>query len=175
MTIAVSERVALFVDGDIDTEDGFTVTLASGAELDLFVAGNVTFKGTTVLGDTNAPARMRLYSAGAGFTLEADATVGANVYAPNAVVQLASNFAMWGSFFAQSLQFSGSFAIHYDTSVLQIPGCSPPGSSCTTCNDCSGATPACRAGTCTGCLTTADCCAPLECDVSTGRCQPPLQ
>ena len=171
----VTGRAALFVGGDLNVDAGLKIVLAPGTELDLFVAGNVELQGTTSLGDVNAPARMRLYVGGGTVTLSANATVGANVYAPAADVQLASSFEMWGALFAQSLQFSGDFTIHYDTSVLQEPGCVQPGSPCQTCNDCAGATPACKGGTCTGCATDADCCAPLQCDTQTGRCQLPIE
>jgi len=171
----VTGRVALFVGGDMNVDGGLKIVLAAGTELDLFVAGNVELQGTTSLGDVNAPARMRLYVGGGTVTLSANATVGANVYAPSADVQLASNFEMWGALFAQSLQFSGDFTIHYDTSVLQQPGCTPPGTPCKTCDDCAGATPACSGGTCTACGSNADCCAPLECDTQTGRCELPIE
>ncbi|HEY3821528.1 MAG TPA: hypothetical protein VGL81_30385 [Polyangiaceae bacterium] len=171
----VTGRAALFVAGDLDVDGGLKVVLSPGTELDLFVAGNVELQGTTSLGDVDAPARMRLYVGGNTVTLSANATVGANVYAPSADVQLASSFEMWGAVFAQSLQFSGDFTIHYDTSVLDEPGCAPPGSPCKTCDDCAGATPACKAGTCTACLTDADCCAPLQCNSGTGRCQLPIE
>jgi hypothetical protein len=171
----VTGRVALFVDGDLNVNAGFKIVLAPGTELDLFVAGNVGLQGTTSLGDVNAPARMRLYVGGGTVTLSANATVGANVYAPGADVQLASSFEMWGALFAQSLQFSGDFTIHYDTSVLQEPGCTLPGGPCKTCDDCAGTTPACKGGTCTACASSADCCAPLQCDAQTGRCELPIE
>jgi hypothetical protein len=171
----ITGRVALFVGGDLDVDAGLKIVLSAGTELDLFVAGNVALQGTTSLGDVNAPARMRLYVGGGIVTLSASATVGANVYAPSADVQLASNFEMWGALFAQSLQFSGDFTIHYDTSVLQQPGCTQPGSPCKTCDDCAGATPACKGGTCSACASNADCCAPLDCDTTTGRCELPTE
>jgi len=163
VTLDVLGRVVLFVGGDVSVQE-LTISLATpGAELDLFVAGSVSILGATSIGDKNAPARVRLYVAGPSFTLSANASVGANVYAPGAAVALASNFEMWGSLFAEDLQFSGDFRIHYDTSVLQQPGCTPPGTPCKTCDDCSGATPSCKGGTCTACVTAADCCAPLAC------------
>jgi hypothetical protein len=171
----ITGRVALFVGGDVNVDGGLEIVLSPGTELDLFVAGNVELQGMTSLGDVDAPARMRLYVGGSTVTLSANATVGANVYAPGADVQLASSFEMWGAVFAQSLQFSGDFTIHYDISVLQEPGCTMPGSPCKTCDDCAGATPACIGGTCTACSSDADCCAPLECDVMTGRCQLPIE
>ncbi|HEY8089834.1 MAG TPA: hypothetical protein VIF09_18365 [Polyangiaceae bacterium] len=174
ITIDVTGRAALFVGGDLDAEGGLTVTV-NGGELDLFVAGNVTLKGTTSIGDPSAPSKTRIYMGGPTLTLTAAAILGANVYAPKADVQLASNFTMSGAFFAQSLQFSGFFHIYYDGDILQTPGCTPPGTSCKTCNDCPNATPACRAGTCAACTGDSDCCAPLRCDPGgTGRCVLPI-
>ncbi|HEY8039476.1 MAG TPA: hypothetical protein VIF15_06765 [Polyangiaceae bacterium] len=171
--LLVQGRVALFVAGDVSVDQGLEIDLAPDAELDLFVSGNVSLQGATTLGNVSAPARVRLYVGGPTVTLSATASVGANVYAPDAVVALASSFEMKGALFAQQLEFSGDFTIHYDTSVLQTPGCTPSGSPCQTCDDCAGATPACKAGTCVPCVTTADCCAPLTC--SAGRCVLPAQ
>ncbi len=175
VTLDVTGRVALFVGGDVNVDGGLTITLQPGTELDLFVAGDVQLQGTTSLGDRNAPAHVRLYVGGNTVTLSASATIGANVYAPTADVQLASSFQMWGALFAQSLAFSGDFTIAYDTSVLQEPGCKQTGGPCETCNDCAGATPACIGGTCTRCASDADCCAPLECNTVTGACYLPAE
>lgn len=187
VTLDIQGRVALFVGGDLAVDGGIAIDLAQDAELDLFIAGNVSIKGpsgSVVIGDPGRPARTRIYvggmggDAGGGFALATDASISANIYAPSAVVELASSFALWGAILAQTLQFSGSFAIHYDTAVLQVSrssGCQAPGASCTSCADCSGAAPACRSGACGPCVTTTDCCAPLTCSTGTGRCELPTQ
>ncbi len=173
VTLHVNGRVALFVSGDVNVTQSLSVQLAPSAELDLFVAGNFAVMGALAVGDANAPARARLYVGGSTFTLSATATpLAADVYAPNATLQLAADLQMWGAIFAKSMQFSGAFTIHYDTSVLQVPGsggCAPGGGTCKTCGDCGGATPACKSGTCSPCVTDADCCAPLVC-AQGGRC-----
>ena len=174
VSLQINGRVALFVGGDISVTHDLRIELAPGAELDLFVSGSVSIMGSVEIGDANSPARTRLYMGGATLALAASASpLAANIYAPNAVLELASDFEMWGSIFADHLQFSGAFAIHYDTSVLKVAqasGCAPPAGSCQTCNDCAGSTPACKAGTCAPCTTTADCCAPLDCN-SSGACE----
>jgi len=173
VTLQVNGRVALFVSGDVNVTQSLTVQLAPSAELDLFVAGNFAVMGSLAVGDANAAARTRLYVGGATLTLSATATpLAANVYAPNAILQLAADLEMWGAVFAKTMQFSGAFTLHYDTSVLQLAqsgGCAPGGTTCKTCNDCGGATPACISGACAPCATNADCCAPLVC-ASDGRC-----
>ena len=165
-------RVGLFVSGDVNVTQSLTVQLAPSAELDLFVAGNFSVMGSLAVGDSNAAARTRLYVGGPTFTLSATAMpLAADVYAPNATLQLAANLEMWGALFAKAMQFSGAFTLHYDTSILQLAqsgGCAPGGTACKTCNDCGGVTPACISGTCAPCATTADCCAPLVC--ASGQC-----
>jgi len=172
VTLQVKGRVALFVSGDVNVTQSLTVQLATSAELDLFVAGNFAVMGSLAVGDANTAARTRLYVGGTTLTLSATATpLAANVYAPNATLQLAADLEMWGAIFAKTMQFSGAFTLHYDTSVLQLAqsgSCAPGGTTCKTCNDCGGATPACISGTCAPCATNADCCAPLVC--ASGRC-----
>ena len=120
-------------------------------------------QGSTVFGAANAPARVRLYVGGVGVELSASAAIGANIYAPNADVALSSALELWGAVFANRLEFSGDFTIHYDSSVLATGGCAPAGGPCVTCNDCAGVTPACSGGTCMPCAADEDCCAPLAC------------
>jgi hypothetical protein len=173
VALQVDGRVALFVAGDIAVTQDLSIELAPGAELDLFVAGSVSIMGGFEIGNADSPSRTRMYVGGATLALSANASpLAANIYAPNAVLELASDLEMWGSIFADHVQLSGDFAIHYDTSVLQVAaasGCARAAGPCQSCNDCSGATPACKTGTCAPCTTTADCCAPLGCD-SSGRC-----
>ncbi|HEY2511283.1 MAG TPA: hypothetical protein VGI39_10525, partial [Polyangiaceae bacterium] len=120
------------------------------------------------LGDPNSPAHVRIYVGGDTLTLSGNAKVGANLYAPHANVAFASNFEMAGSLFVGSLLLSGTFTIHYDESILSTSGCAQGGGSCSSCHQCSGATPACINGSCAPCMGDTDCCAPLHC--SAGRC-----
>jgi hypothetical protein len=167
VNLAIAGRAAIFINGDFNAQNSLTLTLADGAQLDLFISGNLLL-GDATLGPSDSPARVRVYVGGATLTLSGTATIGANIYAPNANVALATNLEMAGSLFVGSLQLSGAFTIHYDESILSTTGCTPSGGSCQTCHDCAGATPACIAGTCAACQTDADCCAPLHC--SQGHC-----
>ncbi len=173
VTLQINGRVALLVTGDLAVTRSLQIQLAAAAELDLFVRGNVSIGGSLAIGEAGHAARTRLYVGGSTVALSATAApLAANVYAPNAVLQLASNLEMWGALFAKSMQFSGDLTLHYDTSVLQVSqssGCDVAGGSCTSCGDCGGAAPACTAGTCVPCTTSADCCAPLAC-AADGRC-----
>lgn len=166
-TLNLKGRVAIFVDGNIAIDGGLKVNLDPGAELDLFVVGELALKGTAELGSLASPAKVRVY-ANKNFALQGDAKIGGNIYAPNANIALQSNFQMAGSMFANRMAFQGGFDITYDEAILDVAGCEPPNAGCTSCNDCSGATPSCNAGTCGACKTNADCCSPLKC--SNGAC-----
>jgi hypothetical protein len=176
--LSIGGRVALFVDGPLFVLNALRVDLVPDAELDLFVVHDVTMGGANngaTQGNVNAPGRVRLYVAGQNLNLGTSANVGANIYAPAARVTLSSDLVVWGALFAREVSFSGNLTIHYDTSVLgaAASGCAPAGGACQTCDDCSGATPACIGGQCVPCTTDRDCCAPLACNG--GRCVLPLQ
>ena len=168
LTLSVGGRAAVFVQGDFHAHDTLALSLAPSAELDLFITGNLLLDKDPTLGDPNAPAHVRIYVGGDTLTLSGNAKVGANLYAPHANVAFASNFEMAGSLFVGSLLLSGTFTIHYDESILSTSGCAQGGGSCSSCHQCSGATPACIKGACAPCVTDSDCCAPLHC--SGGRC-----
>jgi hypothetical protein len=167
----IGGRVGLFAEGPISVDGGFTIALENNdAELDLFVANDVYILNATSIGSVTSPARVRMYVGGMNVVFTGSNNLGANIYAPSANVELASNFAMRGALLAKNINCSGGLSIEYDTSVLGTSGCTPINGSCNTCEDCPGKTPACIAGTCGPCSTTADCCAPLVCQ--SGACVP---
>lgn len=181
VTLQVKGRVAILVDGDVNVTQAFTVQLAPGAELDLVVKGDFSVMGSLAIGDADQPARTRLYIGGTTLSLSANAQpLAADVYAPNATLELSSKLEMWGALFAQSIQLSGAFTLHYDPSALSVPpsgSCPSAGQSCTSCDQCPASAPACKQGTCSPCVTDADCCAPLLCSLPSGQCvlAPPTQ
>jgi hypothetical protein len=146
LTLSLTGRTAIFVAGDVHLGSSLQVNLADGAELDLFVGGDLRLHDATI-GSESAPARTRVYVAGANFLLDGTAHLGVNLYAPHADVQLSGDQQMSGSLFVDDLQLSGAFTIHYDESILATAGC--------------GAPIACTGGA--ACTTDSDCCAPLKC------------
>jgi hypothetical protein len=169
----IGGRVGLFVQGPVAIDGGLTVNLTrDDAELDMFVANTVSIlnSNATPIGNMNSPARVRIYVGGTQVQFTGSSSVGANIYAPGAPVQLAMNFALRGAILSKELNCSGGLSIDYDTSILGVSGCKAPSGSCTTCDDCPAATPACIGGKCSQCRSTADCCAPLICQ--SGACVP---
>ncbi len=169
LTVRVAARAALFVDGDVSLDAPLVVELADGADLDLFVAGNLVSSSVIRFGDAARPARARLYVGGRGtLQLDGDALFGGNLYAPRAELNTSGRVEVFGSLFVRRLAASGPLLVHYDTAVLKAgEGCDAPvGPSCASSCECAGG--ACNGGVCGACATSADCCAPLFC--LSGQC-----
>lgn len=166
LALRIDGRVALYVDGDVNVET-LAVTLAPGAELDLYLKGNLNVTRGLTLGDPAAPSRVRLYVAGiGGVSLDGDAVLAGNVYAPDVELRLAGNATLYGAVLARAVSNAGDVAIHFDEAVLDPGGgCASP-TACASCRECPGL--ACLDGRCAACRTDDDCCAPLRCAL--GRC-----
>ncbi len=172
LTIRVSGRVALFIGGTVTANDTFEVIPEGDAEVDVFVAGDVTGAGEFSVGTADAPARARLYVGGNGtVNLSASTTFAGNLYAPRAELVTAGDVEIFGAAFVRRLSAAGSIDIHYDTAILEAgDDCDIP-TTCSMCGDCPSVQ-ACVDGVCADCRTSADCCSPLIC--REGRCVPEL-
>lgn len=170
LTLEATGRVALFVDGDLALGE-LTIALDEGAEVDLFIAGNVLGQARWTLGDTSQPVGVRIYVGGSGtLELAGGATFAGNVYAPRAELVTPASVEVFGSLFARRVVASGPLTVHYDRALLRgAEGCPAPGP-CESCLDCGNQ--ACVDGTCGECTSDTDCCAPLVC--AAGTCIPQI-
>jgi hypothetical protein len=174
VNLNISGRTALFVGGDVNLTDAFTVTLGGGGELDLFINGGLTSSAPLLFGNKDTPARVRLYST-RDINLAANTILGGNVYAPNSALVTSGALEVYGSVFVNSFNFSAPVKIHHDIAILNASQqCGTPGTggttippACQTCGDCGGQ--ACVGNQCGACTTSADCCAPLACQ--RGKCE----
>jgi cytoskeletal protein CcmA (bactofilin family) len=172
LTFVVRGRVAVYVAGDLLPGGPFTVELAPGAELDLFVEGILSTPYPVRFGDPDAPARARLYLGGSGVTELSDSgTFAGNVYAPRADVRASADLEVRGALFVRRLAASGDVTLRYDAAILDAGDACPDETParCASCLDCRSSE-ACVDGACGACTSDADCCAPLVC--AGGRCQP---
>jgi hypothetical protein len=169
VTIRLKGRTAIFVAGNLSVNGGLSFVFEPGAELDLFVKGNLLANGSAALGNLDAPAKARIYLAGSSATINGESSIAANLYAPNAKVDVNGELKVRGAVYAQEVGVNGGLDLNYDEAILDVQGCEAPGGSCKSCGDCGGATPACKGGKCTACKTNADCCAPLAC-AANGTC-----
>ena len=173
VTIAVHGRTAIFVGGNVDMGSPFSVTIDPQAEVDFFIGGTINSGANVSFGSTEVPAQSRVYVAGNAMSLGGSSIVIAgNFYLPYASFSNGNPMDLYGSMFSGSYG-GGPVTIHYDTAVLssgQECG-ADAGTPCTSCRDCSNQ--ACIAGSCGACQSNLDCCSPLICSRTVGRCVPP--
>lgn len=172
--LRVEGRTALFIGGDFDLGGFFNVVLGPRGELDVFIAGSVLGAGYLRMGGTSRPSGVRIYIGGdRGFTLLGASRFVGNIYAPRAAVTIAGYMNLHGALFANDIITGGDLDVHYDRSILRAgEACpeEPPPMTCRRCGSCR-TSQACVGGTCGMCRTDADCCEPLVCTPSTGRCE----
>ena len=126
LTLRITGRVALLVDGDLTMTAPLTIELATGdAELDLMIAGVVSSNARIAVGDVDHPSRTRIYVGGSGtIELSGDSVIAANVYAPRSAVAQSAPAAIYGSLFVRRIDQAAPLTIHYDEDVLRADvGC----------------------------------------------------
>jgi hypothetical protein len=170
LTIQVSGKSVVFVDGSVDLTGALLFDVAPGAEVDVFVKNDVTMRGSLALASKDRPAAGRLWVGGSQPITLLSPWVG-NLYAPRAPVVAHVGLESWGSIFAGA--FSGDVlgSFMFDRSIADAGaacgGDQPAAGACRQCGDCSGGT-ACVGGTCRVCVSDSDCCSLSVC--SNGRC-----
>lgn len=168
LTLRITARTAVFIEGDLSLGGNFNVELVGpNAEIDLFVSGNIVAPGAFVLGSADAPARARLYVGGTGTVqLSGSALSAGNIYAPRAELVAAGGLELYGSIFAERVASTGPITIHYDRAINRAGEECPPPTECTGCGDCGSR--ACVDGSCSDCTNDGDCCGFDVCEE--GRC-----
>ena len=128
LTLRITGRVALLVDGDIALAAPLTIALdTDDAELDLIARGILSSDQAITIGRTDHPARTRIYLAGTGTTeLSGNSQLAANLYAPHTAIALSATAAIYGSLFVRRLDQSAPLAIHYDIDVRRADIACPP-------------------------------------------------
>jgi hypothetical protein len=128
LTLRITGRTALLVDGDLSLTAPFTIELdTDDAELDLMIAGILSSNQAIVIGRADHPARTRVYVGGSGtIELSGESQLAANLYAPRAAVALSGSATVHGSLFVRRLDQSGPVAIHYDVDVRRADVACPP-------------------------------------------------
>jgi hypothetical protein len=194
----IAGRTALLVDGDFVINHGFTLDLAPGSEVDLFIAGSLQVNAPTTLGNQLGSSSTRLYvGGGQDITLNSPSGFYGNLYAPYAQVTAASPTDIYGAVFSRRFLNTSPTHFHYDENVLAagVECIAPPtdGGAATDggagtdggtagtdgggttidpalCDSCNQCNnQACISGVCSACTDSSQCCSPLVC--VSGFCQ----
>ena len=126
LTLRITGRVALLVDGDVRLGAPLSIELATdAAELDLMIAGLLSSNARITAGDPDHPSRTRIYIGGSGtIELSGDSLLAANIYAPQSAVAQSAPSTIFGSLFVRRIDQAAPLTIHYDEDVLRADvGC----------------------------------------------------
>jgi hypothetical protein len=168
LTWSVAGKVVIAIDGSVSNSGGLRIELADDAELDWFIAGDLTLSGPVVIGRVDRPSATRIY-VGGRVAFSSNPELYANWFVPNQPFVVSSRTEMWGALHVDSLELSGALSVHYDPAIVDLPSCTEAGKGCSSCHDCANPTPACRNGTCSACESDSDCCPPFRC--ASGACE----
>ena len=154
ITIVAHGRTALYIDGDVQTNSRIIIVPAEGAELDVLVAGDVSFAQLfTQIGSPNYPAMFRMYVGGeGGVTVNHRIGLGGFLYAvPGGYNQPSQRVRVFGGIYTENYVTGNQDTdITFDRRVLTIGEGCPDGSD--RCVPLEGE-----------CETSADCCTPFQC------------
>jgi hypothetical protein len=126
----IDGNVSVFVDGSVAQVGDTKWKLSAGAQLDLFVSGDVASVGRLTAGSATAPDAFRLWVGGAGDVGLAGVgltTFYGQVYAPKANVMYVGDAHVIGSIFSRSIFGVGVLTIDYGKAVSPPSSCTPPG------------------------------------------------
>jgi len=150
LTFKVTGRSAVFIDGSVALSGGLTFDVAPGAEVDVFVKGDLKVSGKISLASKEHPAAGRLWVGGSQPIALASPWTGM-LYAPHAPVTAAVALEAWGGIFAASLSSDFVATFIFDRSIGDAgAACSAPPPAqgvCRQCGTCPGSN-ACVAGLC---------------------------
>lgn len=128
LELRITGRVELAIAGGLDVGAQLRISLEPGAELDLYVHGDITVSGAVALGDINAPGRLRLFPGGVD-----NIVISGGGYISAALLGRRRNFVtsaqldIYGAMIAESASVNDVLRIHYDQQIRSISGsCGPP-------------------------------------------------
>lgn len=115
LLIVADGKVAIYVDGDIDSVGRDRIAITPGSTLDLHVAGNVSSVGDLELGNEHAAFAFRLYVGGTDVAIDSigDAAFNASIYAPDAELHTIGDTYILGAALVRRIDAVGGLAVGY--------------------------------------------------------------
>ncbi len=118
LTILANGRTAIYIDDTFTTDGDLRILPAPGAELDLFIDGQITAEGTLTLGSPNYPAATRIYIDDQ-ILLEDDVQLNGYLLGEDHIT-LEGNIEVFGGLFGGNrLSAEGNTSVHYDHQVRE--------------------------------------------------------
>jgi hypothetical protein len=118
LRLRVHGRVDLRIDGNVELDDELVVNLDAGAQLTLFIAGNMRVTGRLELSTPDSASSLRVLVGGNGTVdLGSDALIVGTLYAPRAELVTRGRFELTGAVFVRRVVPSAELIVHYDPST----------------------------------------------------------
>lgn len=123
LQLRIHGRVELAVSGGIDLGGAWTVSLDPGAELDLYVHGDVTVAGPLSLGDPSAPPRFRWFPGGVdSLSFSGGGSISAALLGRRRAWMSSAPIDLYGALIVDSLQTNAGLRVHRDRAVSGLAG-----------------------------------------------------
>ncbi len=104
---------------DITFKNGATMELAAGAEVVIYVDGNIEVKNSATINDGGSPKDLQIYSSG-DFILKNSGDCYATFYSPEGNADLRNSGDFYGSVIANTLVVHNSAGFHYDRGLSEV-------------------------------------------------------
>ncbi|MEL6181925.1 MAG: hypothetical protein AAFS10_23390, partial [Myxococcota bacterium] len=125
--LTIQGRVALFVEGDLESVGNLNIQLAENAELEMWVSGLISSVGNLNVSVANAdrPRAFKLYMGGSGAALVnvGNANLVGAIYAPEVDIEYVGNLTVHGALFARNLKGTGNLVLVHDTDLPAPDAC----------------------------------------------------
>lgn len=127
LELRIAGRVELAIAGGLDVGGQLTIALAPGAELDLYVHGDVTVGGMVAMGDKAAPQRLRFFPGGVDtIRIAGGGYISAAVLGRRRDLITSAPLDIYGGMIAERASVNGALRLHYDQQMRAIAGsCGP--------------------------------------------------
>ena len=114
--VLVQGKVRIYFTGDFKMSGTASVTLATGASLEMYMGGSMDLSGSCVVNPTGIPANCHIYGLPTCTSMKYAGTAAAYcaLYAPQADLTITGDFDFNGSAVGNRLTFSGTADIHQD-------------------------------------------------------------
>lgn len=126
LTIQISGRVELAIGGGLSIGKDLTILLADGAQLDLYVHGDVEVGGVVAIGDPKSPPRVRFFPGGIdSISLSGGGFISAIMMGRRRAVSVSAPLDFYGGLIVDSLSINSMLKVHYDPQILNVSGSCP--------------------------------------------------